>query len=79
LDARRGRKPSGQLPDGRLTCAIAGADVRSACPFPPINARLPPKRPAPKTHFASRIKRITPVQPCREKYFAFVFSEIEVS
>jgi hypothetical protein len=37
------QKPSDQLPDGRLTCAIAGADVRLACPFPPINARLPPK------------------------------------
>jgi hypothetical protein len=32
-----------------------------------------------KTHFASRLKRITPVQPCREKYFYFCFSEIDVS
>ena len=33
LDATR-LKPSGQLPDGRLTCAIASADVRLASPFP---------------------------------------------
>jgi hypothetical protein len=32
-----------------------------------------------KTHFASRLKRITPVQLCREKYFSFCFSEIDVS
>jgi hypothetical protein len=32
-----------------------------------------------KTHFASRLKQITPVQPCREKYFSFCFSEIDVS
>jgi hypothetical protein len=32
-----------------------------------------------KTPFASRLKRITPVQPCREKYFYFCFSEIDVS
>jgi hypothetical protein len=47
-EAKRGRSPSGRLPDGRITCAIAGADVRLACPFPPIDARLPPKRGAPK-------------------------------
>jgi hypothetical protein len=31
-----------------------------------------------KTHLSSRFKRITPVQIAREKYFAFVFSEIAV-
>jgi hypothetical protein len=28
-----------------------------------------------KTHFASRLKRITPVQPCCKRYFSFGFSE----
>jgi hypothetical protein len=32
-----------------------------------------------KTHFARRLKRITPVQPRCEKFFSFGFSEIDVS
>jgi hypothetical protein len=31
-----------------------------------------------KTHFSNRFNRITPVQSAREKYLAFVFSEIAV-
>jgi hypothetical protein len=50
LDATR-LKPSGQLPDGRLTCAVASADVRLGPRSLPINPRLPPKRGAPKNLF----------------------------
>jgi hypothetical protein len=74
------RKPSGQLPDGRLIsrkcrrrCAIALPDPANQCAIAAQNGLRQ------KTHFASRLKWITPVQPCREKYFAFGFSEIGVS
>ena len=63
LEAKRGRSPSGRLPDGRITGAFAAADVRLACSFSPINARLPPKRLRQKTHFASRLKRISRSSP----------------
>jgi hypothetical protein len=78
LDAMR-LKPSGQLPDGRLTCAIASADVRLApvpCQSIPDCRQNDLRQ---KTHFASRLNRMTLVQSCCEKYFDFAFSEIDVS
>jgi hypothetical protein len=67
------------LPDGRLTrncrrrCAIGLPVPANPCAIAAQNGLRQ------KTHFASRLKRITPVQPCREKYFYFCFSEIDVS
>jgi hypothetical protein len=53
--------------------------VRLTCPHRPIHARLPPKRPAPKNSFCKPPQTDQPIQPYCEKYFAFVFSEIDVS
>jgi hypothetical protein len=79
LDAKRGQKPGGQLPDGRLTCAIAvqmsDRPARSCQSMRDCHRNEVRQ----KTHFASRLKWITPVQSCREEYFAFGFSEIDVS
>jgi transposase len=65
--------------DGRLTCAIAGADVRLACPFCQSMRDRCRKRSAPKNSFCKPLQADQPVQSCCEKYFAFVFSEIDVS
>jgi hypothetical protein len=54
-------------------------DVRLACPALPIHARLPPKRNAPKNSFRKPAQTDQAIQPGCEKYFAFVFSEIDVS
>jgi hypothetical protein len=54
-------------------------DVRLACPHLPIHARLPPKRNAPKNSFRKPAQTDQAIQPGCEKYFAFVFSEIDVS
>jgi hypothetical protein len=69
----------GQLPDGRLTCAIAGAHVGLACPSCQSMRDYRQNHGRQKTHFASRLKRITPVQSSLPKIFLFAFPEIEVS
>jgi hypothetical protein len=79
MDAQRGKSRAASCPTGDSPAPLP-AQIRD-WPARPRQSMRDCRRNGlrQKTHFASRLKRITPVQPCREKYFSFGFSEIDVS